>query len=63
MSHLGKSAAIYSITVGVADQNSGSGALLSLDPGSGIGFFQISDPKPISLIKFGKKYYNSSCFS
>jgi hypothetical protein len=34
----------------VADPNPGSGAFLSLDPGSGIVFFGIPDPKPIFLI-------------
>ncbi len=28
----------------------GSGAFLTLDPGSGIGFFRIPDPKPVFLI-------------
>ncbi len=30
----------------VADPDPGSGAFLTLDPGSGIGFFQIPDPEP-----------------
>jgi hypothetical protein len=34
-----------SITPSVADPDPGSGAFLT--PGSGIGFFQIPDPKPI----------------
>ncbi len=33
----------------VADPDPGSGAFLTLDSGTGIGFFRIPDPKPIFL--------------
>jgi hypothetical protein len=33
-------------TFSVADLDPGSGAFLTFDPGSGIGFFRISDPNP-----------------
>jgi hypothetical protein len=46
----------------VVDLDSGSGALLTdPDPGSGIGFFRIPDPKHLFLIcKTVKKIYTFS---
>jgi hypothetical protein len=37
------------VITSVADPDPGSGAFLPLDPGSGMGFFRIPDPKPIFL--------------
>ncbi len=36
----------------VADPDPGSGAFLTLDPGSGIGFFRIPDPNFVFLIAY-----------
>ncbi len=44
MSHLCQSAAIYSITVSVADPDTRSGAFLNLGSGIRNRFFRISDP-------------------
>ncbi len=49
-------------------RDAGSDAFFTLDPGSGIGWFRISDPRSqtiflIAYDKFlGKKYYHSKCF-